>query len=193
MIVSTPIYGAQVNLRVAVYNPLTSAWVEILGTSTTLNATRGGAVGIAGIASVEVGTFSINILDALDPSQVTLLFPNQRIVAYVDDDSAFTTPLTDGAIFTGNIQDISTNYFFVNGTQHVNVVIYATDAVSSHTGITVTNLTGQEGFTGTTLNGVANTANGFQRWEDRINDLTDTFQPTVPNVTISSPEPIYSI
>jgi len=102
--------------------------------------------------------------------------------------------LSEGAIFTGTIQDIATNYFLDRGEQHVNIVLYAVDAVSSHAGITVTNADGYEGFTGTTFDGVADTADGYQRWEDRINDLSTEFaKTTVPTVIISAPIPIYSI
>jgi hypothetical protein len=178
MIIAHPTYSDEVNLRCAVYDG--SVWVEVLGVSTQLSATRGGTVGIAGIASVDVGTMSVNILDAFDPTQTSLLAPNRPIVVYVGD---ITSP-----IFTGTVQDISTNYFYESGKQHVNIVVYAVDAVSSHAGITV------PGFTGTTLNGVANAADGYQRWEDRINDLSAAYaQADVPAVVISGPVPIYSI
>lgn len=186
-------YGSNVNLRCAVYNG--TSWVEVLGASTQLSSTRGGTVGIAGIASVDVGSVSINVLDVYDPAIATntLLRPNRPIAVYVDSVS-FATPRTDGAIFTGTIQDIQTNYFYEAGQQHVNITLYAVDAVSSHAGITVTNANGADGFNGTTLNGNANTAYGYQRWEDRINDLSTKFaKTTVPTVTISAPIPIYSI
>jgi len=193
VIVNSPVYGDNINLRCAV-QVAGGVWVDLLGTSTLVTSQRGGSAGIAGIASVEVGTMSINVLDAADPAVTNTLYPNQPIVVYVNDDSAFAVPLTDGAIFTGTIQDISTNYFFEKGQKHVNVVIYAVDAVSVHAGITVTNEDGDGGFTGTTFNGVANTANGYQRWEDRINDLSTAFKKTVvPTVVISAPIPIYSI
>ena len=87
----------------------------------------------------------------------------------------------------------STNYFFEKGVKHANIVIYAVDAVSSHAGITVVNDTGQEGFTGSTFNGTANLKYGYQRWEDRINDLNNTFAPTVPDVVINGPIPVYTL
>lgn len=192
MIVNSPVYGDNISLRCAVLK--SGAWIELLGTSTRVSSERGGSAGIAGLASVEVGTMTINVLDAADPAISSTLFPNQPIVVYIDDPSVFATPLTDGAIFTGTIQDISTNYFFEKGIKHTNVVIYAVDAVSTHAGITVTNSDGDGGFTGTTFNGVANTANGYQRWEDRINDLSTQFKKTVvPTVVISAPIPIYTI
>jgi hypothetical protein len=193
MIVNSPVYGDNINLRCAV-EVLPDTWIEILGTSTMLQSQRGGSVGVAGIASVDVGTMSINVLDALDPATVAVLAPNQSIVVYVDDAEVFPDTLVDGAVFTGTIQDISTDYFYEKGEQHINVVIYAVDAVSTHAGITVTNEDGTGGFTGTTFNGVADTANGYQRWEDRINDLSTEFAKTaVPTVIISAPIPIYTI
>ena len=194
MIVSHPIYGDEVSLRCVVYNAATATWVEVLGDSTQVSLTRGGNVGEAGVTSVEVGSLTINILDVYDPSSVSLLKPNVTIILYIDDPSTFATPRVDGAIFTGNIQDIKTDYFLEGTEQHINIEVYAVDAVSSHTGITVTNLNGEDGFTGTTFNGVANTANGYQRWEDRINDLSTTFaKMEVPTVIISAPVPIYNI
>lgn len=212
-----PVYGyendtsliANFNVVCEVYNDATSTWEEVLGASTRVSSIRGGNVGVAGLTSVEVGTFSINILDTslngqYDPAQIALLRPNQPIRCYIDDSSVFADPPTDGAIFTGHIQDIATNYFYQPGTQtqYVNVTIYAADAVSSHAGITVTtgvvdNGTAKEpGFIGTTFNGTADTAAGYQRWEDRINDLSTGFAASstpVPTVVINSPDPIYSI
>jgi len=190
LIPKRPVSGSEVNLKVVVWNG--STWVPILGDATEATSVRGGSVGIAGIASVEVGSFSINILDMYDPAQTALLSPNQDIVVYVDNPE-FATPRTDGAIFTGKIQDIQTNYFLYKGKQHVNVGIYAVDAVSSHAGITVTNDYEEPGVTSTRFNGTTGIRRGYQRWEDRVNQLAGLAKTTVPSVTISSPTPIYNI
>lgn len=198
MITPHEVYGDEVNLRCVVYNGTT--WVEVLGASTQLTSTRGGTVGVAGIASVDVGTASINVLDVYDPfSGSTLLRPNRAIAVYVDS-TAFGTPRTDGAIFTGVIQDIQTNYFFEAGKQHVNITIYAVDAVSSHAGVTVTNTDGYEGFTSSNITvtpGTVIKASGYQRWEDRVNELSAAFATplglSVPTVSVSAPTTVYSI
>lgn len=197
MIVNSPVYGESISLRVAFQ--YMGTWLEVLADSTLLTIERGGSPAVAGGSSVDVGTLSISLLDVYDPSQVAILSPNRTIVAYVDDISVFPNPKVDGAIFTGTIQDIATDYFFDNGTKHVNVVITAVDAVSVHTGITVTNTDGYEGFTGTNRTVTVNptvtvAANGYQRWEDRINEISTQFaKTTVPTVIVSSPVPIYNI
>jgi hypothetical protein len=196
MIVSHPIYGEEVNLRCAVYDTVADEWVEVLADSTLLTIERGGDPDVAGGSSVDVGTLSINLLDILDPMQVDMLKPNQDIIAYIDEQT-YTDSLVDGAIFTGNIQDISTDYFFERGTKHVNVVILAVDAVSSHSDITVTNTDDEEGFTGefrTTTPGTQVASTGYQRWEDRINELSTQFAKTpVPEVETGQPIIVYSI
>jgi hypothetical protein len=195
MIVNHPIYGEEVNLRCAVYDTVTTAWVEVLADSTLLTIERGGEPDVAGGSSVDVGILSISLLDILDPMQVDMLKPNQAIIAYIQDDT-YDDSRVDGAIFTGNIQDISTDYFFERGTKHVNVVIMAVDAVSSHSDITVTNTDDEEGFTGefrTTTPGTQVASTGYQRWEDRINELSTQFAKTpVPEVEVGTPTVVYS-
>lgn len=190
MIVSHPIYGDEINLRCSIQDKVTSAWQEVLAESTQVSITRGGDAGDAGTTTTDVGTMSLNILDVYspsDPTYATLLSPGANIVLYINEGAV---PMTTGAIFTGTIQDISTNYFYENGKQHMNVTLLAVDAVSSHSGITV------DGFTGTniTLPTGVQRAFGFQRWEDRINDLSTAYaKTTVPTVIISAPVPVYNI
>tara|TARA_R110000822_G_scaffold123979_2_gene258495 strand:+ start:57 stop:614 length:558 start_codon:yes stop_codon:yes gene_type:complete len=185
MINNIPVYNY---MKCAVYNSVTSLWVDILADGIEVAATRGGDLGLAGIASVDVGSLSLRLLDVYDPAQVAFLKPNMPIVLY-NNDPSFATPRTTGAIFTGMVQDINATYELDDlGKFRTYVNIYAADSVSSHTNIPI------NGFKGTTFNGVINTANGYQRWEDRIRDLNTQYaRSTITNPTISANVEVYSI
>jgi hypothetical protein len=115
---------------VRVLNKTTGSPTLILADGITVRIQRGNDAGIAGIASVEVGSAIISLMDPAtpiyDPTTTSLLQPNMPIEVYEKGDP--TVP-----IFTGVILDLATRYEFhpiFRDTLVTYVDIYAVDAVS---------------------------------------------------------------
>jgi len=141
-------------LRVRVQNTTTLVWTEIMSEGNELQIERGGTVGILGLGSVNAGTLSMTLFNSLDPAVVSTLKPGMPIQVY---STQFPTP-DAGSIYLGNIVDLNSAYFMNIRDFDIDtyVTITAVDAVQSHSNIFVP--------------GVITTA-GFQRWEERIDDL----------------------
>jgi hypothetical protein len=131
-----------------------SVYTEIMANGNEIQIQRGGTVGVLGLDSVNAGTMSMTIYNALDPAVISTLSPGMLISVY---STQFATPGL-GAIYTGKIVDINSSYFMNTRDFDIDtyVTITAVDAVQSHANVTVP--------------GVTTTA-GFERWEERIATL----------------------
>lgn len=149
-------------LRVRVQDKSTLAWTEIMDKGNEIQIDRGGSVGVLGLDSVNAGTLSMTILNALDPVVVNTLQPKMKIQVY---STLFATPDL-GSIYVGNIVDVSSQYFLNNRKFDLDtfVTITAVDAVQSHSNIQIPGVV---------------TAAGFHRWEERIGVLASSAITTV--------------
>ena len=149
-------------LRVRVQDKSTLAWTEIMDKGNEIQIDRGGSVGVLGLDSVNAGTLSMTILNALDPVVVNTLQPKMKIQVY---STLFATPDL-GSIYLGNIVDVSSQYFLNNRKFDLDtfVTITAVDAVQSHSNIQIPGVI---------------TAAGFHRWEERIDVLASSAITTV--------------
>ena len=156
-------------LRVRVQDKSTLAWTEIMDKGNEIQIDRGGSVGVLGLDSVNAGTLSMTILNALDPVLVNTLQPKMKIQVY---STLFATPDL-GSIYVGNIVDVSSQYFLNNRKFDLDtfVTITAVDAVQSHSNIQIPGVV---------------TAAGFHRWEERIGVLASSAITTVNTPAINT-------
>lgn len=149
-------------LRVRVQNKSTLAWTEVLSEGNQLTIDRGGSVGILGLDSLNVGLATLVLYNSLDPAVVATLAPNMPIQVYSNQ---YSTPEL-GAIYTGIITDINSQYVLNRQTNAIDtyVSVTAVDAVQAHANIVVAGVS---------------TAAGYQRWEERIATLAPSAITTV--------------
>jgi len=162
---------------VRVLNKSTGVPTAILADGITVRIQRGNDAGIAGIASVEVGSAVISLMDPTtpiyDPTTTSLLQPNMPIEVYKKGDDA--TP-----IFTGVVLDLATRYEFhpiFRSTLVTYVDIYAVDAVSEWGGKVYKD-------SSYPVSGTSTEPATSETWQNRITRIKDSLDAEYANNSV---------
>ena len=176
-IIEQPIYNY---VDVRVLDKVTGDPTELLANGITMQIQRGNDAGVAGLASVEVGSALITLLDpaipVYDPTTTSLLQPNMVIEVYQQGDP--TNP-----IFTGVILDLSTRYQFdpvFTDKLLTYVDIYAVDAVSEWGGKVYPD-------SSYPVSGVSGEPATSEPWSDRITRIKDSLATVFDNNSVINP------
>lgn len=177
LIIEEPVYEF---VDVRVLNKSTGVPTTILANGITASITRGNEAGVAGIASVEVGSATITLKDPetplYDPTTTSLLQPNMPIEVYKKGDTALP-------IFTGVILDLATRYEFhpIFRNQLVTYVdIYAVDAVSEWGGKVYAD-------SSYPISGVTSEPTTSETWANRITRIKDSLSTVYTNNSLITP------
>jgi len=179
-------------VEVRVLNKSTGVPTAIIADAITASIQRGNDAGIAGIASVEVGSALITLIDPptalYDPTTTSLLQPNMPIEVYKRGDD--TIP-----IFTGVILDLATRYTTLNtypgrlaptqnytDTVRTYIDVYAVDAVSEWGGKVYSDSTYP-------ISGATTEPSTSETWQNRITRIKDSLATIYTNNSVINAPP----